>query len=201
MVLAAVENVQPLLTPKDVLTHVLRRLGIAPQAKWTFERLPELEKAAEGLAWHFSDRLIYPFSRLAPNTVPLIDMCLIQAFERLDEVLERSKTEAVTMREAQTAFLAGLFECTPEVVHVKVGTEKKSWDPFGTVALSEWLPRHPGAVIEMRETDEERPNFEHRQIRLLMLTRVFPNGEAASINAALGEILTPSPRTRRREDQ
>src|SRR3989339_983550 len=93
-------------TPKTVLAEALRELGIATSAEVTFASFPRLEEAAAGLAWHLTGHILYPMAPPRVSTLPLLHLCLKDAFEWMAYCMTRPEPD---VRKVQTAFLAGLL--------------------------------------------------------------------------------------------
>lgn len=184
-----VQNVQPVRLPADILASVLRKLRIASNAKLTFERFPQLGKAAEGFAWHLSERVTFPLYKGFPTQVALLELCIKCGFEwmyfRLDQ-------PGVSVRDVQTSFMAGMLYHAPEIVHVKVSIDGLQWDPFNDEALSDWLPRHPGALIETRDTNDTDLERGDPEIRMALMSRMLPNGGVHLMEINLPQVLFPS---------
>lgn len=163
-------KIQHVRSPKDVLTGSVRDLGIAPQAKMTFERFPDLEGASEGLAWLLTDRLMYPAPTLTARPVPLLHLCLKHAFEWMNYELSR---EGPTFRTAQTAYMAGLLFTVPELLLLQVEGDDETWTIANAAPLGEWLPRHPGArMVTLPDIPDDA--LDDRQVRLQVLMRILP---------------------------
>jgi len=166
-----VAKIQDVRTPRDVLATTVRDLGIATNCKQIFERFPDLESASEGLAWLLTDRLILPGQTSAQaTTVPILHLCLKHAIEWLNYELARDMPD---LRSAQTAYMAGLLFLIPEVVHVEVRAEEEIWTLDHKMALSEWLPLHPGVEMSTLENAPDGTPSDD-QLRLQVLRRILP---------------------------
>ncbi len=185
-----VSNLSFVRTPASVLTEILRHMRIAQHARVVFEIFPELQPGTEGLAWHLSERLPWPEPLPLESTAPLIGVCIKSAMEWMNH---RAAQPEASRRDVQTAYLAGLLFHTPEVVHLEVRDGERVWDPLKEAEdpLCMWLPRHPHAIIQVRELSpyEQRPPGP--AIRMLLLRKIYPGGHWGRLDVEVGHVFRP----------
>jgi len=171
-----------------VLRDVLRKLQVVSTATLTYERLQQLEVVTKSLAWHFSDRVNFPLPPPHVSNVTLIGLCVKCAFEWMNYAMT---DQGISLRGAQTAYLAGLLYHAPEITHVRVSVGGEEWDPFSGDPLGSWLPMRPGALIEVRDVQDSGTTFNDQQIRLGLLQGMLPSILLSSLDADLKSVLSP----------
>lgn len=178
-------------SPESVLRDVLRKLQVGSTAALTYERMPQLEVVTKGLAWHFTDRVNFPLPPPHVSKVSLISLCIKCAFEWMNYAMT---DQGISLRGAQTSYLAGLLYHSPEITHVRVSASDEEWDPFSGDPLGSWLPLRPGAQIEVRDIQDSGTSFNDQQIRLGLLQSLQASIHLSSLDADLASVLSPPER-------
>jgi len=179
-----VSSIKYIPAAHGIVQRTLRELGIAPNAAVTFERFPDLGKRVEELAWFITDRVKCQVPMMSEWS--MLGIFIHEAFVWMNHAAVQ---EGATVREAKTAFMAGLLFHTPDLLSVDVTCKGVLWNPFQDGPLGEWLATHQGA--EFTRCTTLRWDFSDRQIRLGLMRAMNPKGDVMQMDIDVGLVLAP----------
>lgn len=175
-------------SPRDLLEHLISQTEYGVEYGHIFRSMPVLQDISTRLVWRLGDAVEMP---LAAGNGPLLSLtCLLTGLEWIAE--SDALARRAPLRELQTLYTAGLFLRVPELFSLAVTVDGDPWDPMegedlgllqGRGAQVRFRPARPPAQYDLTMTAQ----------RLMMLTRLYPQGSHLQLDIDLKDILWPPP--------
>lgn len=172
-------------SPADLLDHTLSEMGVGLEAGQLFQRMPMLRDLAERFVWHFGDEVRVPV--VGDKGPRLVDVSLAKA---LDWTFRYPLEGPVTTRGAQTLFASGLLFWVAEVPMIEIQVDGEPWSYVDGGDLGDELAAGSRITSARRQGDPEH-DFNNSSVRLLVLTRLYPDGGHLLLDVELNDVLWP----------
>lgn len=173
-------------SPGELLDHALIELGVSLEANQVFRSMPDLRDLATRFVWWIGDEVRLPIIT-GTRGERIIHGSLVKA---LHWAFSYPFDGPVTVRNAQTLFAAGLLYSVQELPYLDILVDGKPWSYLDGRDLGD--EQAAGAQITtMRRTGDPLGEPNPSTVRLLVLTRLYPDGGHLLLDIDLQSVLWP----------
>lgn len=169
----------------EMLDHIVQETGYGVEFSHIFRAMPEMRDLSERLAWRIGDEVKIPLIGL--NGPGLASSCLTSGVTWLME--SDALTERAPLRDMQTAYAAGLMFLVPELARLQVSVDGLPWFIQDGEDLGACQAR--GALVTYTRSNEDTDGPGMSGLRMLMLTRLYPDGGHLMLDVDLKQVLWP----------